>query len=280
MANITAADIKRLRELTGSGMMDCKQALADADADFDRAVEILRVKGAKDVGKRTQRTASNGLVAARVHGSSEGVLLEVNCETDFVAKTEGFRTLADRLVTTIEGSHPDDVAALLALPFAADSGDSVAQALQTTGATLGEKVEVRRFVRFDDGYVATYLHKSSPDLPPTVGVLIELDREQPEVARDVAQHIAAMAPRYVIRDEVPADTVEVERRIAEETAREEGKPEPAMAKIVEGRVNGFYKDVTLLEQAFVKDNKKTIQQVLDEAGVTVKRFARFKVGQS
>ncbi len=279
MSNFTAADIKRLRELTGSGMMDCKNALDEADADFDRAVEILRIKGAKDVGKRIQRTASNGLVTARLQGTAEGVLLEVNCETDFVAKTEGFGNLANGLIAAIEANHPDDVDVLLALPFAGGTSDTVAQTLETTGATLGEKVEVRRFVRFDDGYVATYLHKSSPDLPPTVGVLIELDREHPDVAKDVAQHIAAMAPRYVVRDEVPAETVDAERRIAEETARAEGKPEQAMGKIVEGRVNGFYKDVALLEQAFVKDNKKTIKAVLDEAGVTVKRFARFKVGQ-
>jgi len=152
--------------------------------------------------------------------------------------------------------------------------------IEETGAALGEKIEVRRFASFDDGYVATYLHKSSPDLPPTVGVLVELDREQPQVAKELAQHIAAMAPKYVNRDEVPTDVVEAERRIAEETARAEGKPEQAMVKIIEGRVNGFYRDFTLLEQAFVKDNKKAVKQVLDEAGVTVKRFARFKVGQA
>ncbi len=278
MANFTTADIKRLRELTGSGMMDCKKALGESDGDFDRAVEILRVKGAKDVGKRIARTASNGLVASRLQGSSEGVLLEVNCETDFVAKTDGFRTLADGLLLTLESAEVDDTDALLALPFAG-STDTVAQTLEATGAALGEKVEVRRFVRFDDGFVTSYLHKSSPDLPPTVGVLVELDGKHPEVAKDLAQHIAAMAPRYVTRGEVPAETVEVERRVAEETARAEGKPEQAMAKIVEGRVNGFYKDVTLLEQAFVKDTKKTVRQVLDDGGVTVKRFARYKVGQ-
>ncbi len=278
MANFTTADIKRLRELTGSGMMDCKKALDESDGDFDRAVEILRIKGAKDVGKRIGRTASNGLVASRLQGSSEGVLLEVNCETDFVAKTDGFRTLTDGLLLTLESAGVDDTDALLGLPFAG-STDTVAQTLESTGAALGEKVEVRRFVRFDDGFVTSYLHKSSPDLPPTVGVLVELDGEHAEVAKDLAQHIAAMAPRYVTRDEVPAETVEVERRVAEETARAEGKPEQAMAKIVEGRVNGFYKDVTLLEQAFVKDTKKTVLQVLDDAGVTVKRFARYKVGQ-
>jgi elongation factor Ts len=280
MANYTAADIKRLRELTGAGMLDCKKALDEADGTIDRAVEILRVKGAKDVGKRVQRTASNGLVTARLEETAAGVLLEVNCETDFVAKTEGFRKLADGLVATIADRKPADVDTLLAEPFADEPTQTVQQVIETTGASLGEKIEVRRFVRFDDGYVATYLHKSSPDLPPTVGVLVELDGEQPEVAKDLAQHIAAMAPKYVRREDVPAETVESERRIAEETAREEGKPEQALSKIIEGRVNGFYKDFTLLEQAFVKDNKKTVKQILDGAGVTVKRFARFKVGQA
>jgi elongation factor Ts len=280
MANYTAADIKRLRELTGAGMLDCKKALDEADGTIDRAVEILRVKGAKDVGKRVQRTASNGLVTARLEGTAAGVLLEVNCETDFVAKTEGFRRLADGLVTTIADREPAGVDALLAEPFADEPSQTVQQVIEATGASLGEKIEVRRFVRFDDGYVATYLHKSSPDLPPTVGVLVELDGEQPEVAKDLAQHIAAMAPKYVRREDVPAETVESERRIAEETAREEGKPEQALPKVIEGRVNGFYKDFTLLEQAFVKDNKKTVKQVLDGSGVTIKRFARFKVGQA
>ncbi len=280
MANYTAADIKRLRELTGAGMMDCKKALDESDGEFDRAVEILRVKGAKDVGKRLTRTASNGLVTAELMGTAEGVLLEVNCETDFVAKTDGFQTFAAGLAQTVARARPDDVEALLAAPFGPRPEQSVKAAVEETGAALGEKIEVRRFARFDDGYVATYLHKSSPDLPPTVGVLVELDTENAQAAKDVAQHIAAMSPKYVHRDEVPADTVETERRIAEETAREEGKPEAALPKIIDGRLTGFYRDFTLLEQAFVKDNKKTIKQVLDEAGVTVKRFARFKVGQA
>ncbi len=285
MANFTAAEIKRLRELTGAGMMDCKKALEESDGVVDRAVEILRVKGAKDVGKRVQRTASNGLVTARLEGTREGILLEVNCETDFVAKTDGFRGLADGLVQTIADRKPAEVDALLAEQFVAPSSPpapvrTVQEVVEATGASLGEKIEVRRFVRFDDGYVASYLHKSSPDLPPTVGVLVELDSERPDLAKDLAQHIAAMAPRYIRREDVPAETVEGERRIAEEAAREEGRPEQALPKIVEGRVNGFHKDFTLLEQAFVKDNKKTVKQLLEGAGVTVKRFARFKVGQA
>jgi len=280
MANFTAADIKRLRELTGAGMLNCKQALEEAGGEFDRAVEILRVRGAKDVGKRVARSASNGLVVAELNGSASGVLIEVNCETDFVAKTDGFCNFAAGLAQSVAASRPGDVGALLDSPFAPQPSALVKQVLEETSASLGEKIEVGRFARFDDGYVATYLHRSSPDLPPTVGVLLELDGEQPHIAKAVAQHIAAMAPRYVHREEVSAETVETERRIAEETARAEGKPEQAMAKIIEGRVNSFYKDFTLLEQLFVKDNKKTVKQVLDEAGVAVQRFARFKVGQA
>ncbi|MGB9377265.1 MAG: translation elongation factor Ts [Mycobacteriales bacterium] len=280
MANFSAADIKRLRELTGAGMLNCKNALTESEGDFDRAVEILRVQGAKDVGKRVARSASNGLVAAELTGTSAGVLIEVNCETDFVAKTDGFRTFAAGLAQSVLAGKPSDVESLLEAPYAPEPSASVKQKVEETSATLGEKIEVRRFAYFDDGFVATYLHKSSPDLPPTVGVLVELDSEQPQVAKEIAQHIAAMSPKYVVRDEVSAETVETERRIAEETARAEGKPEQAMDKIIQGRVNGFYKDFTLLEQAFVKDNKRTVKDVLDEAGVSVKRFARFKVGQA
>jgi len=280
MANFTAADIKRLREITGAGMLSCKNALTEAEGEFDRAVEILRVKGAKDVGKRVTRSASNGLVAAVLDDTAEGVLVEVNCETDFVAKTDGFRSFAAGIAESVVASKPADIEALLGSPFAPRPSELVKQVIEETSVTLGEKIEVRRFARFDDGFVVTYLHKSSPDLPPTVGVLVELDKEQPQVAKEIAQHIAAMAPKYVARNEVPADTVEAERRIAEESARAEGKPEQAMTKIVDGRVNSFYKDFTLLEQPFVKDNKKTVKQVLDEAGVVVTRFARFKVGQA
>ena len=145
-------------------------------------------------------------------------------------------------------------------------------------ATLGEKIEVRRFAQFDDGFVAVYLHKTSPDLPPQVGVLVELSADNAEVARDVAQHIAALSPTYVSRGEVPADVVENERRIADATAREEGKPEAALSKIVEGRVTGYFKENVLLEQAFAKDPKKSVKQILDEGGASVKRFARFRVG--
>lgn len=280
MANFSAADVKRLRQVTAAGMMDCKNALAEADGDFDRAVEILRVKGAKDVGKRETRTASNGLVTAHLDGNTAGALLELNCETDFVAKTDGFQALAADVAAHVADHRPEDVEALLAQPFLGERSKTVKQVLDEANAAMGEKVEVRRFVCFDNGYVAAYLHKSSPDLPPTLGVLVELDKESPQTAKDLAQHVAAMNPRYVGSDQVPADVIENERRVAEQMAREEGKPEQAIPKIVEGRVRAYFKDFTLVEQAFVKDPKKSVKQVLDTAGVSVRRFARFKVGSS
>lgn len=278
MANFTIADVKRLREVTAAGMMDCKKALQDAEGDFDKAVELLRLWGAKDVGKREGRTAANGLVTAHLVGTALGVLLEVNSETDFVAKNERFQGLAAQIAGHIARERPTDVTALL--ESAVDGGRTVKELVEETSATLGEKIEIPRFVVFDDGYVVSYLHKTSLDLPPTIGVLLELDGENAEAARDIAQHIAAMAPRYITRDEVPAETVENERRLAEQKAREEGKPDAAVPKIIEGRVNAYFKDFVLVEQAFVKEPKKTIKSVLGEAGVDVRRFARFKVGQA
>lgn len=271
MANYTAADVKRLRELTGSGMMDCKKALEESDGDLDRAVELLRIKGAKDVGKRAERATANGLVAA-----DSGVMVELNCETDFVAKNADFQDLADRIVAVARESRPADV---VALAGAAMDGGTVADAVQALSAKIGEKLELRR-VAVLDGEVATYLHRRSSDLPPAVGVLVEYQGGSDDVARGVAMQVAAMKPRYVTRDEVPADVVANERRIAEETAREEGKPEQALPKIVEGRVNGFFKDTVLLDQPSVQESKKTVKAVLDAAGVTVTRFARFEVGQA
>ena len=271
MANYTTADLKRLRELTGAGMMDCKKALEESDGDFDKAVEFLRIKGAKDVGKRAERTTANGLVAA-----DGGVMIELNCETDFVAKNADFTTLADRIVAAAKATKPADVDALLKADL---DGQTVTDAVQELSAKIGEKLELRRVAVFD-GAVTTYLHRRDPDLPPTVGVVVEYTGDDAEAARGAAMQVAAMKPRYVTRDEVPEDVVAAERRIAEETSREEGKPEAALPKIVEGRVNGLYKDVVLTEQASVQDSKKTVKAILDAAGVTVTRFARFEIGQS
>ncbi|MEU4092041.1 translation elongation factor Ts [Streptomyces sp. NPDC026673] len=277
MANFTAADVKKLRELTAAGMMDCKKALEEAEGDLDKAVEILRVKGQKGVTKREGRSASNGAVVSLIAGDySEGVLVELKCETDFVAKGDKFVAVADAIASHVAASKPADLEALLGSEI--KDGQTVQAFVDEANATLGEKIVLDRFAQFTDGYVASYLHRTSPDLPPQVGVLVELDKADAQVAKDVAQHIAAFAPTFLSREEVPAETVENERRVAEATAREEGKPEAALAKIVEGRVNGFFKENVVLEQAFAKDNKKTVQKVLDEAGVSLKRFARFRVG--
>ena len=272
MASVTAADIKKLREMTGAGMTDCKNALVEADGDLGKAVEQLRIKGLKGVAKREGRAASNGLVTAVLDGTTAGTLLELNCETDFVAKGEKFQALAATVVEAARGSN--DLGAISV------DGKPLKEVLDDAGATLGEKIEVRRVVSFDGAYVGLYLHKTNPDLPPQLGVLVELSAEAADVAKDLAQHIAAFAPTYVSREEVPEEVVAKERSIAEATAREEGKPEAALPKIVEGRVNGFFKDAVLLEQAFAKDAKKTVAKVLSEAGVEVKGFARFKVGQA
>jgi elongation factor Ts len=280
MANYTAADVKRLRELTGSGMMDCKKALEEADGDLEKAVELLRIKGAKDVGKRAERATSAGLVAAE-SSDAGGTLVELLCETDFVAKSEDFQELAAKVLASATATSPADVTELRA---AALDGGTVDGAVQALSARIGEKLQVSRFVHYD-GPVALYLHRRATDLPPAIGILVSYSAagdaaEAAEVARGVAMHIAAARPRYVTRDEVPADLVDNERRIAEATAREEGKPEQALPRIIEGRVNGFFKDVILLEQASVHDSKKTVKATLDEAGVTVRRFARFEVGQA
>ncbi len=274
---VSAADVKRLREMTGAGMLDCKKALEEADGDFEKAVEILRIKGAKGVTKRAERTASNGLVTSYIEGTQHGVLLELNCETDFVAKTPAFQQLAAEVSAFVAAKQPADISELLSLEVQADR--TIQQLLDEANVTMGEKIEIRRFQRFADGFVTVYLHKHDPALPPSVGALVETDVAAEEVAKNVAQHIAAMSPLYLSREDVPEDTVANERRIAEETAREEGKPEQALPKIIEGRVNGFFKDVCLLEQPWVRDNKKTIGAYLSESGVTVTRFARFKVGQ-
>ncbi|HEY4021293.1 MAG TPA: translation elongation factor Ts [Pseudonocardiaceae bacterium] len=272
MANYTAADVKRLREITGSGMMDCKKALEETDGDLEKSVELLRIKGAKDVGKRAERATANGLVIAE-----DGVMVELNCETDFVAKSADFVELAEKIVKVAKAQKLDNVDALKAADLG--EGKTVDEAVQELSAKIGEKLEVRRVVVFD-GAVSTYLHRRASDLPPAVGVLVEYTGANGEAARQAAMQIAAMKPRYVTRDEVPADLVANERRIAEETAREEGKPEQALPKIIDGRLNGFFKDVVLLDQPSVQESKKTVKAVLDEAGVTVTRFARFEVGQS
>jgi elongation factor Ts len=278
MANFTAADVKRLRDQTGAGMMDCKNALEEAMGDLDAAVELLRLKGVKDAGKRATRTAANGLVTSQLDGHTAGVLVELNCETDFVAKTDLFQQVAGEITRVALTAGVFDRLAVLALQ--ARPGVTVQQLIDEAGSSLKEKLELGRFARFEGGYVDSYLHRSDAALPPTLGVLIQLDQDNAEVAKDLAQQVAAMRPLYVVREDVPADAVEKERRIAEQITRDEGKPEQAIDRIVDGRLNSYFKDVVLTEQAFVKDPKTTVKQVLASGGVSVTGFARFQVGQA
>lgn len=274
MANYTAADIKALRESTGAGMLDVKKALDEADGDTTKATEILRVKGLKGVTKREGRTTSNGLVTAKAE-DGVGTLVELLCETDFVAKGEKFIALAEQVLAAAVESKATNAEELYA---ASADGKTVKELLDEANATIGEKIEVKRVARVEAPTVVAYLHKTSPDLPAQIGVLLGTEGGDESVARDVAMHIAAFSPTVRSRDEVDEATVANERRIAEETAKEEGKPEAALPKIVEGRVNGYFKENVLLEQPFAKEPKKTVHKVLDEAGATAKSFARFRIG--
>ncbi|MEY5144707.1 MAG: hypothetical protein RL745_68 [Actinomycetota bacterium] len=270
MAAIAAADVKKLRDITAAGMMECKKALEEADGDFDKAIEILRVSGAAKAAKRgAERTTSNGVVLAK-----GGVLVELLCETDFVAKGADFVALAEK---ALDAAVATGAVSTEQLAAAALDGGTVGSAVEGLAAVIGEKIELGRVVAFP-GDVAVYLHRRSPDLPPSVGVLVQYMGAE-DVARGVAMQVAAMRPMYLTREDVPADVVETEKRIAEETARNEGKPDAAIGKIVEGRVNSYFKDFCLLEQASVTDQKATVAQVLSAGGTTVTGFARVEVGQ-
>ena len=267
---ITAADVKKLRDATGAGMMDAKKALTEAEGDFDQAVELLRISGLAKQAKRADREATNGIVAGR-----DGVLIQFAAETDFVAKNVEFVGLADQIVDAVAASGAQDLAAANAATLA--SGAVVEDAVKELGAKIGENISLVNVANFD-GDTHLYLHRRAADLPPQVGVLVELNNGSEELAHQVAMQIAAMSPAYVSRDDVPADIVENERRIAEATAREEGKPEAALPRIIEGRVTGYFKDVALLDQAAVWEDKKSVGSVLESAGAQVARFARFAVG--
>ncbi len=269
---IAATDVKKLRDRTGAGMMDAKKALEDAGGDSEKAIEILRVRGAAKAAKRgAERDATSGLVAA-----SGSALVELNSETDFVAKNEQFIALADRIAAAADTAKIADAGDLADVRL--EDGTTVDEAIQAMAVVIGEKLQLGRVAVFQ-GTTTTYLHRRARDLPPAVGVLVEYEGGDANAARTAAMQIAAMRPQYVHRDDVPVDVVAKEREIAEATAREEGKPEQAVPKVVEGRVNGFFKDVCLLEQASVTDSKRTVRQLLDDAGVVVRRFARFEIGQ-
>lgn len=267
---ISAADVKKLREITGAGMMDCKKALEEAEGDFDKASELLRIKLGKKAAERgAEREATAGLVA-----HSGGALIELKSETDFVAKNEAFIAAAQKIVEAADAAQAGDTEALAAVAL---DGKTVAEVVHDLAVTIGEKIELGKVAYFG-GQSVVYLHKRAADLPPAVGVIVEYEGDDADAARGAAMQVAAMKPTYLSRDDVPADVVEKEREIGAAIAREEGKPEGAIEKIAEGRLNGFFKDVALLDQSSVTDSKKSVKAVLDEAGITVKRFARFEVG--
>ncbi len=279
MANYTTADIKALREKTGAGMMAVKKALDEADGDLKRAEEILQVTGQKGVAKREGRTTSNGLVALKIEAGGAGqvgTLVEIDCETDFVAKGEPFQALADRVLVQAVKIGADNPEALLASEI--EPGTTVQQVVDQANAAIGEKIVVSKVARVEGAAVTSYVHRTNPDLPPQIGVLVAYEGSDETVARDVAMHIAAMSPTVLSREEIAADIVDDRRRVFEEMTREEGKPEQAIPRIVEGRVNAFFKENVLLEQEFAKDQNKSVAQVLKEAGATATNFARFKVG--
>ncbi|MEU6249845.1 translation elongation factor Ts [Glycomyces sp. NPDC047010] len=269
MANFTMADVKKLREATGSGMMDVKKALEAADGDYETALEALRIKGAKDVGKRAERTTAQGLVA-----ESGNTILELLCETDFVAKNGAFIELAQTLVERADQVRPVDGTAFAQTEL---NGKTVAEVIAEESVKLGEKLALGR-VGSLEGEVSVYMHRKSADLPPAVGILVSYTGDA-EAARQAGMQAAAMRPKYLTSDEVPAEIVETEKRVALETAKEENKPERAWDKIVEGKVNAYYRDFVLLDQTSVLDNKKTVRQVLADAGTEVTGFIRFEVGQ-
>ena len=274
MANFSLEDVKTLRERLGTGMVDTKNALVEADGDIEKAVEILRLKGAKGNAKRADRSTSEGLIAV-VESATAVTMFELACETDFVAKNEKFVALADSISQALADSGAETVDAALATK--AGSG-TIASLIEDQAATIGEKVELRRLVRLSGDHYAVYLHRTSKDLPPQIGVVVAYSGDDAETARSIAQHISFADPQYLSRDDVPPAEVENERRIVEQISREEGKPEAALPKIVEGRVGAFYKQIALLEQDYARDNKLTVGKVVADAKLKIEGFARFKVG--
>jgi elongation factor Ts len=274
MANFSLEDVKTLRERLGTGMVDTKNALVEAEGDIEKAVEILRLKGAKGNAKRADRSTSEGLVAV-VESATAVTMFELACETDFVAKNEKFIALADSISQALADSGAETVDAALATK--AGTG-TVASLIEDQAATLGEKVELRRIVRLSADHYAVYLHRTSKDLPPQIGVVLAYSGDDAETARSIAQHISFADPQYLSRDDVPPAEVENERRIVEQISREEGKPEAALPKIVEGRVGAFYKQIALLEQDYARDNKLSVNKVVNDAKLVIDGFARFKVG--
>jgi elongation factor Ts len=274
MANFSMEDLKALREKLGTGMVDTKNALVEAEGDVEKAIEILRLKGAKGNAKRADRSTSEGLIAV-VESATAVTMIELACETDFVAKNDKFIALAEQVVQALADSGAETVDAALAVTV---GSGTVGSLIEDQAATIGEKIELRQIARIAGDSFAVYLHRTSKDLPPQIGVVVSYTGSDAETARSIAQHISFAAPIYLTRDEVPAAEVENERRIVETISREEGKPEAALPKIVEGRLGAFFKQVALLEQDYARDNKLTVGNVAKDAGITITGFSRFKVG--
>jgi elongation factor Ts len=274
MAKVSLDDIKKLREQLGTGMVDTKNALEEAEGDVEKAIEILRLKGAKGNAKRADRSTSEGLVHAH-EGDGVAYLIELACETDFVAKNDSFIGLADKVLQAVVAADADSAEAALSAPA---GSDTVAKMIDDQAAIIGEKVELRRVAKLTGDSFAVYLHRTNKDLPPQVGVVVAYSGSDQETARSIAQHISFADPQYLSRDDVPSEAVENERRIVEEISRGEGKPDAALPKIVEGRLGAFFKQVALLEQEYARDNKLQIKQVVEQAGITITGFARFRVG--
>ncbi len=262
---ITAAQVKELRGKTGAGMMDCKKALTEADGDFEKAIEILRKKGASVAAKRAERTAEEGLVFTHLSDDkSEAFMMEVNCETDFVANNDDFKAFANLALEALVANKPANVEELLALTH---DGKSVSEELTVTIGKIGEKIEVSRFVieKADNGMMTEYIHHGSK-----LGVLVRFDNvtekveELETLAKDIAMQVAAMNPSYTYREEVPSATIEKEIEIYKEVSRKEGKPEQILEKIATGKLNKFYGEVCLYEQAYIKDNAKSIGDMIKE----------------
>jgi len=274
MADFSLEDVKTLRERLGTGMVDTKNALVEAGGDMEKAVEILRLKGAKGNAKRADRSTAEGLVAAHA-SDTRATMIELACETDFVAKGDKFVALADKVLAAVVAANADTVEAGLA----ATSGDqTVADLINDEAAIIGEKIELRRIAVVEGENIAVYMHQTSKDLPPQVGVIVAYSGADAAVARGVAMHISFANPQYLTREDVPASEVENERKIVTEITRQEGKPEAQIEKIVDGRLSAFFKQVALLEQDYAADDKQKVSKVLADAGVTVVGFARFKVG--
>ncbi len=275
--SISAKDVKKLRDMTGVGMMDCKKALAETNGDFDAARDFLRKKGLAKAAKKAGRAATEGAVLSYIHPNNRvGVLVEINCETDFVAKSEPFQALAQRVLDAAVASGAKDAETLAAVELG--DGKTVQALLDEGNASIGERLVLRRVAVVAGSHVVSYEHRTSPDLPTQIGVVLAVDGDDQSTAREVAMHIAALSPRFLSAEEVDEATVENERRIAAETAAAEGKPERALPKIVEGRVKGYFKENVLLDQPFSRDNKRTVGAVLSDAGLTATGFARFRVG--